>query len=129
MRISDWSSDVCSSDLLSYPVPEPIGIVGIIITWNGPLISLGMKVCAALAAGNCVICQPAEITPFAPDLFAQLCKQAGIPDGVLSILPGTADCGEAIVRHKKTSKTSFTGGPIPAPTHPAACAAELKPSR
>src|SRR3546814_16380725 len=67
MRISDWSSDVCSSDLLSYTVPEPIGIVGIIITWNGPLISLGMKVCAALAAGNCVICKPAEITPFAPE--------------------------------------------------------------
>jgi len=112
----------------SYSVPEPIGIVGIIITWNGPLISLGMKVCAALAAGNCVICKPAEITPFAPELFAQLCQQAGIPDGVLSILPGTAECGDAIVRHKKVRKISFTGGPITARKILAACAEEIKPS-
>lgn len=112
----------------SYSVPEPIGIVGIIITWNGPLISLAMKVCAALAASNCVICKPAEITPFAPELFAQLCQQAGIPDGVLSILPGTAECGDAIVRHKKVRKISFTGGPITARKILAACAEEIKPS-
>jgi len=112
----------------SYSVPEPIGIIGIIITWNGPIISLAMKVCAALAAGNCVICKPAEITPFAPELFAQLCKQAGLPDGVLSILPGTAECGEAIVRHKKIRKISFTGGPITARKILAACAEEIKPS-
>lgn len=113
---------------LSYTVPEPIGIVGIIITWNGPLISLGMKVCAALAAGNCVICKPAEITPFAPELFAQLCTKAGVPDGVLSILPGTAEAGDAIVRHKKVRKISFTGGPITARKILAACAEEIKPS-
>ena len=112
----------------SYSVPEPIGIVGIIITWNGPLISLAMKVCAALAAGNCVICKPAEITPFAPELFAQLCQQAGVPDGVLSVLPGTAECGDAIVRHKKVRKISFTGGPITARKILAACAEEIKPS-
>lgn len=113
---------------LSYSVPEPIGIVGVIITWNGPLISLGMKVTAALAAGNCVICKPAEITPFAPELFAQLCREAGVPDGVLSILPGTAEAGEAIVRHKKVRKISFTGGPITARRILEACAQEIKPS-
>ncbi|MDP3674504.1 MAG: aldehyde dehydrogenase family protein, partial [Novosphingobium sp.] len=113
---------------LAYSVPEPIGIVGIIITWNGPLISLGMKVCAALAAGNCVICKPAEITPFAPELFARLCTEAGVPDGVLSVLPGTAEAGEAIVRHKKVRKISFTGGPITARKILAACAEEIKPS-
>lgn len=112
----------------SYSVPEPIGIVGIIITWNGPLISLGMKVCAALAAGNCVICKPAEITPFAPELFALLCKEAGVPDGVLSILPGSAECGEAIVRHKKVRKLSFTGGPITARKILHAAAEEIKPT-
>ncbi|WP_268796075.1 aldehyde dehydrogenase family protein [Sphingopyxis sp. 113P3] len=87
-----------------------------------------MKVVAALAAGNCVICKPAEITPFAPELFAQLCKEAGVPDGVLSIFPGTADAGEAIVRHKKIRKISFTGGPITARKILAACAEEIKPS-
>lgn len=112
----------------SYTVPEPIGIVGIIITWNGPLISLGMKVAAALAAGNCVICKPAEITPFAPELFARLCKQAGLPDGVLSLFPGTGEAGEAIVRHKKVRKISFTGGPITARKILEACAQEIKPS-
>ncbi len=113
---------------LSYSIPEPIGIVGIIITWNGPLISLGMKVCAALAAGNCVIVKPAEITPFAPDLFADLCREAGIPDGVLSVLPGTAEAGEAIVRHKKVRKISFTGGPVTASRILRACAEEIKPT-
>lgn len=112
----------------AYSVPEPIGIVGIIITWNGPLISLGMKVGAALAAGNCVICKPAELTPFAPELFAELCKEVGVPDGVLSILPGTAAAGEAIVRHKKIRKISFTGGPITARKILQACAEEIKPS-
>ena len=112
----------------SYSVPEPIGIVGIIITWNGPLIGLGMKVCAALAAGNCAIVKPAEITPFAPELFARICTEAGVPDGVLSILPGTGDAGEAIVRHKKIRKISFTGGPITARRILAACAEEIKPA-
>lgn len=112
----------------SYSVPEPIGIVGIIITWNGPLISLGMKVCAALAAGNCVICKPAEITPFAPELFARLCSQAGVPDGVLSVLPGTSEAGEAIVRHRDIRKISFTGGPVTARKILEACAEDIKPS-
>ena len=112
----------------TYTVPEPIGIVGIIITWNGPLTSLGMKVAAALAAGNCVICKPAELTPFTPELFARLCKEAGLPDGVLSIFPGTAAAGEAIVRHKEIRKISFTGGPTTARRILEACAQAIKPS-
>jgi len=112
----------------AYTVPEPYGIVGIIITWNGPLISLGMKVGPALAAGNCVIVKPAEITPFAPELFARLCKEAGLPDGVLSLMPGNAEAGEALVRHKKVSLISFTGGPITARKIMIACAEQIKPS-
>jgi aldehyde dehydrogenase (NAD+) len=112
----------------SYTTPEPIGIVGVIITWNGPLISLGMKVAPALAAGNCVIVKPAEITPFAPELFARLAREAGVPDGVLSIFPGTAAAGEALVRHPKVELISFTGGPITARKIMAACAEAIKPS-
>jgi aldehyde dehydrogenase (NAD+) len=112
----------------SYSVPEPIGIVGIINTWNGPLIGLGMKVTPALAAGNCVIVKPAEITPFAPELFAQCCKAAGLPDGVLSVLPGTGEAGDAIVRHPKIRKISFTGGPITARKILAAAAEQIKPT-
>jgi aldehyde dehydrogenase (NAD+) len=112
----------------AYTVPEPIGVVGVIITWNGPLISLGMKVGPALAAGNCVVVKPAEITPFAPDLFARLAREAGVPDGVLSMLPGTVAAGEALVRHPKVEKISFTGGPIAARKILQACAEQLKPA-
>ena len=112
----------------SYTVPEPIGIVGIIITWNGPLISLAMKVVPALAAGNCCIVKPAEFTPFAPELFAELCKEAGIPDGVVSILPGTGAAGQALVAHPKVKLISFTGGPVTARKIMATCAEHIKPS-
>jgi aldehyde dehydrogenase (NAD+) len=112
----------------AYTVPEPIGIVGIIITWNGPLISLGMKVGPALAAGNCVIVKPAELTPFAPELFARLCKEAGVPDGVLTIMPGSVAAGEALVRHPRVGLITFTGGPITARKIMAACAERIKPS-
>jgi aldehyde dehydrogenase (NAD+) len=113
---------------MAYTVPEPIGIVGIIITWNGPLISLGMKVMAALAAGNCVICKPSELNGHVPELFARLIKEAGFPDGVYSSLHGAAEAGEAMVRHKKIRKISFTGGPITARRILQACAEEIKPT-
>lgn len=113
---------------LAYTTPEPIGIVGIIITWNGPVISLGMKVCPALAAGNCVIVKPAEITPFAPEIFARLVKEAGFPDGVFTLVPGTAEAGDALVRHKQVELISFTGGPVTARKILIACAEQIKPS-
>lgn len=112
----------------AYSTPEPYGVIGIIITWNGPLISLGMKVAPALAAGNCVVVKPAEITPFAPDLYARLAREAGVPDGVLSILPGSIEAGEALVRHPKVEKISFTGGPVAARKIMTACAEAIKPS-
>lgn len=112
----------------SYTAPEPYGVIGVIITWNGPLVSLAMKVIPALAAGNCVIVKPAELTPFAPDLFARLMRDAGLPDGVLSMLPGTLDSGEALVAHPHVAKISFTGGPDTARAIMASCAQHLKPS-
>lgn len=112
----------------SYAVSEPFGVVGIIITWNGPLISIGMKVSPALAAGNTVVIKPSEMTPFAADLFGQLVKEAGIPDGVVNIVTGGVDAGEALVRHPKVEKISFTGGPTAARKIMALCAEQLKPS-
>jgi aldehyde dehydrogenase (NAD+) len=112
----------------SYTLIEPYGVIGIIITWNGPLISLGMKVPAALAAGNTVVVKPSEMTPFAPDLFAQLVIEAGIPRGVCTVLPGAAQAGEALIRNAKVQKVSFTGGAITARKILAMCAEELKPS-
>lgn len=113
---------------LAYTVPEPIGIVGIIITWNGPLISLCMKVVPALAAGNCVICKPSELNAHVPELFARLIKEAGFPDGVYSSFHGDVEAGEALIRHKKVRKISFTGGPITARKILEACAEQIKPT-
>jgi aldehyde dehydrogenase (NAD+) len=112
----------------SYSLAEPYGVIGIIITWNGPLISIGMKVSPALAAGNTVVIKPSEMTPFAADLFGQLVKEAGIPDGVVNIVTGGVDAGEALVRHPKVEKISFTGGPTAARKIMALCAEQLKPS-
>jgi len=112
----------------SYSSAEPLGVVGIIITWNGPLISLGMKVAPALAAGNCVVVKPSEMTPFAADLFGKLVAEAGIPPGVCTVIPGAVEAGDALVRHPKVEKVSFTGGPIAARKILAACAEQLKPA-
>ena len=84
---------------LAYTAPEPYGVIGIIITWNGPLVSIGMKVIPALAAGNTVVVKPSELTPYATEHFMHLVREAGIPAGVVNMLPGTAEAGEALVRH------------------------------
>ena len=84
---------------LAYTIPEPYGVIGIIITWNGPLVSVGMKVIPALAAGNTVVVKPSELTPYATELFMDLVGQAGIPTGVVNVVPGAAEAGEALVHH------------------------------
>jgi aldehyde dehydrogenase (NAD+) len=84
---------------LAYTAPEPYGVIGIIITWNGPLVSVGMKVIPALAAGNTVVVKPSELTPYATEHFMTLVREAGIPAGVVNMLHGTAEAGDAHVRH------------------------------
>jgi aldehyde dehydrogenase (NAD+) len=113
---------------LAYTMPEPYGVVGVIITWNGPMISLGMKVIPALAAGNTVVIKPSELTPYAVELFVKLALQAGIPPGVINLVPGNAEAGHALVTHPDVKKVSFTGGPDTARKILAACAGELKPA-
>lgn len=112
----------------AYTTPEPYGVIGLVITWNGPLISLGMKVAPALAAGNCVVVKPSELTPFAPGLFAELVQKAGIPPQVCSIVTGDGAAGDALVRHPLVRKVSFTGGPATARKILGACAEQLKPA-
>jgi aldehyde dehydrogenase (NAD+) len=106
---------------------EPLGVVAAITAWNSPLLLATWKLAPALAAGNCVVVKPAELTPFAPDLYARLVREAGIPDGVFSLLPGGIEAGEALVNHPKVEKISFTGGPIAARKIMVACAEQLKP--
>src|SRR3954451_19408489 len=113
---------------LAFTTPEPYGVVGIIITWNGPLVSVGMKVIPALAAGNTVVVKPSELTPYATEHFMALVREAGIPAGVVNMLPGTAEAGEALVRHPVVQKISFTGGPSTAKAILAGCADALNPA-
>ncbi|WP_102143161.1 aldehyde dehydrogenase family protein [Mycobacterium hubeiense] len=112
----------------SYTLAQPWGVIGAIITWNGPLISLAMKVPAALAAGNTVVVKPSELTPFTAGLFADLAGEAGIPDGVINVLPGGPEAGAALVEHPLVKKISFTGGPDTARKILRSCADLIKPA-
>ncbi|WP_405720357.1 aldehyde dehydrogenase family protein [Streptomyces sp. NBC_01537] len=112
---------------VEYTVAEPYGVIGHIITWNSPALSLAMKVPPSLAAGNTVVIKPAESTPFSALLFADLARQAGIPDGVINVVTGLGDAGEALVGHPGVDKISFTGGPATARRIMATAARSLKP--
>ncbi len=95
---------------INYTLRQPIGVVGCISPWNLPLYLFTWKIAPALAAGNCVIAKPSEVTPVTAFLLGKICKEAGLPDGVLNIIHGTGpSCGEAIVQHPDIKAISFTG--------------------
>lgn len=95
---------------VNYTLRQPIGIVGCISPWNLPLYLFTWKIAPALAAGNCVIAKPSEVTPVTAFLLSKICKEAGLPDGVLNIVHGTGPTtGEAIVKHSDVKAISFTG--------------------
>ncbi len=95
---------------VNYTLRQPIGIVGCISPWNLPLYLFTWKIAPALAAGNCVIAKPSEVTPVTAFLLAKICKEAGLPDGVLNIVHGAGNTtGEAIVKHADIKAISFTG--------------------
>ena len=95
--------------ITSLIIKEPIGVVAGIVPWNFPLMMAVWKMAPALAAGCSVIIKPAEDTPLTAIRVAQIGKEAGIPDGVLNVLPGYGDVGEALGRHKDVDAVSFTG--------------------
>ncbi len=88
---------------------KPHGVVGQIIPWNFPLLMLAWKVAPALSTGNTVVLKPAETTSLTALLFAELCEQAGLPDGVVNIITGDGTTGSLIVNHKDINKIAFTG--------------------
>jgi aldehyde dehydrogenase (NAD+) len=114
-------------EFMEYTVAEPYGVIGHIITWNSPALSLAMKVPPSLAAGNTVVIKPAESTPYSALLFADLARQAGIPDGVINVVTGLGEAGEAMVTHPGIDKISFTGGPATARRIMASASEGLKP--
>ena len=89
---------------------EPVGVCGIIVPWNFPIAITSWKVSPALAMGNCVVLKPAEQTPLTAMRLAELARDAGIPDGVFTVLTGRgSEVGEAIIRHPAVRKLAFTG--------------------
>ncbi|MBM4196472.1 MAG: aldehyde dehydrogenase family protein [Gammaproteobacteria bacterium] len=102
--------DAPNGESLTYTRREPIGVVGAIIPWNAPMIMAILKIAPALAAGCTVVLKPAELTPLTALLLGDLIRQAGIPDGVVNIVPGYGhDAGAALAAHDGVDKVAFTG--------------------
>ncbi|MFJ6655217.1 aldehyde dehydrogenase family protein [Streptomyces sp. NPDC091377] len=89
--------------------PRPLGVAGQVIPWNFPLLMLAWKIAPALATGNTVVLKPAETTPLSALFFADICRQAGLPKGVVNIVTGDGRTGAALVAHPDVDKVAFTG--------------------
>jgi acyl-CoA reductase-like NAD-dependent aldehyde dehydrogenase len=89
---------------------EPLGVVGLIVPWNFPLTIASWKVAPALAAGNCVVLKPAELTPLSALELERIALEAGLPEGVLNVVAGPGSvCGKRLVEHPDVAKIAFTG--------------------
>ncbi|MDQ6658344.1 MAG: aldehyde dehydrogenase family protein [Actinomycetota bacterium] len=91
------------------PNPRPLGVAGQVIPWNFPLLMASWKIAPALAAGNTVVIKPAETTPLSILVLAEIIADADLPPGVVNILPGAGDIGQALVNHPGIDKVAFTG--------------------
>ena len=104
-------------------IAEPYGVIGAIAPWNFPLVMASWKIAPALAAGNAVVLKPSELTPFSVVRLAELAIEAGIPPGIFNIVQGDGSTtGNALVRHPRISKVTFTGSTRTGAAIMAACA-------
>ncbi|MEE9408681.1 MAG: aldehyde dehydrogenase [Polaribacter sp.] len=112
--ITQFSSEAHESiglNAVNFTLRQPIGVVGCISPWNLPLYLFTWKIAPAIAAGNCIIAKPSEVTPMTAYLLGEICTEAGLPKGVLNIVHGLGtSTGKAIVEHKNIKAISFTGG-------------------
>jgi aldehyde dehydrogenase (NAD+) len=102
-----WADKLCYG--VNAREVAPLGVVGQIVPWNFPLLMAAWKLAPALACGNTAILKPAETTPLTALLLAEICREAELPDGVVSILPGDGETGAALVRAPGIDKIAFTG--------------------
>ena len=109
-KLPGETSELTTDRPFNLTVLEPVGVVVKILTWNGPLNNIYMSVAPALAAGCSVVIKPPELAPFGAIRFAQLCREAGLPSGTVSVLPGGPETGRLLVSHPGVDKISFTGG-------------------
>ncbi len=111
----------------AFTVREPLGVVGLIVPWNFPLTIASWKLGPALAAGNTVVLKPAELTPLTALRFAEIAREAGLPEGVLEVVPGRGPvAGARLVEHPDVAKIAFTGSTAVGRGIAAAAAASLK---
>jgi aldehyde dehydrogenase (NAD+) len=96
-------------DIFTYTLREPVGVVAAINPWNGPIGMAIWKLCPVLASGCTVVLKPAEQAPLSPLRLAELCQQAGVPDGVVNVITGTGVAGAALAAHPGVDKVAFTG--------------------
>ncbi len=112
--ITQFSSEAHESvglETINFTLRQPLGVVGCISPWNLPLYLFTWKIAPAIAAGNCVVAKPSEVTPMTAYLLGEICTEAGLPKGVLNIVHGTGpSAGQAIVAHPNIKAISFTGG-------------------
>ena len=111
-------------DYVSY---EPYGVVGVIIPWNGPLFAATMVMAPALAAGNCVVLKSPDLAPYSAMKLVEVIQEAGFPPGVVNLITGAADVGEAMVSHPGIDKIEFIGSGNTARKVMASAAQSLKP--
>ena len=126
-KANGQSTPVSMSNDVNLIEREPFGVVGIILTWNGPLFQIGTVGAPALAAGNAVILKAPELAPLGPLLFGQICVEVGLPPGLVNVVPSGPEGGEALVRHPGVRKIHFTGGGGTARRITAATAVNLTP--
>ena len=109
-KIEGVTIPVTIPDRLNYTLVEPVGVCGLICPWNYPLLMAVWKLAPALAAGNCVILKPSTLTPYSALYLADLALEAGLPDGVVNVLPGQGSIvGEALASHAGVDKVGLTG--------------------
>jgi aminomuconate-semialdehyde/2-hydroxymuconate-6-semialdehyde dehydrogenase len=110
-QFASESHESVGQQAINYTLRQPIGVVGCISPWNLPLYLFSWKIAPAIAAGNCVVAKPSEVTPMTAFLLGEICNEAGLPKGVLNIVHGLGTTtGQAIVEHPEIKAISFTGG-------------------
>jgi len=110
-QFASESHESVGQQAINYTLRQPIGVVGCISPWNLPLYLFTWKIAPAIAAGNCVVAKPSEVTPMTAYLLGEICNEAGLPKGVLNIVHGLGTTtGQVIVEHPDIKAISFTGG-------------------
>jgi aldehyde dehydrogenase (NAD+) len=129
-----WADKITGESINAYPfpgidftIPEPAGVVAVFVASNGPIGFFGMAAAPALAAGCSIVVKPPELAPYSSVSFGRLALEAGLPPGVVNVVNGGAEIGNALVTHPDVDMVTFTGGTATGRRLQAACAESLKP--